>query len=57
MLQIVPHSSDTCFSHAEQCLLKMLCSLEHRSVGEVTVFFRKRVDFQQYTPKKQKCFQ
>lgn len=39
MLQIVPHSSDTCFSQAEQCLLKILCSLEHPTVGEVTVFF------------------
>jgi hypothetical protein len=57
MLQIRPHSSDTCFSHAEQCLLIILCSLEHPSVGEVTVFFRRMVDSQQYAPKKQKCFQ
>ena len=56
MLQIVPPSSDTCFSHAEQCLLKILCSLEHPPVGEVTVFVGGRVHFQHYKHKKQKCF-
>lgn len=56
MLQIVLHISDTCFLHAEQCLLKILCSLKHPTVGEVTVFFGGRVYFQHYTHKKQKRF-